>query len=251
MSQEMTDDPSLMLAFGTRRGLKAAESEAARNPAEALIHEVELAEFVSQSHAALLAQEQREVLRRAIFYTLPGNGESVESRFISLYAALESTLTFFRRADEYEILPRAEFAQLERDLKRWLKAHPLLSGAESVRRALIYEKLRELNRFPFAHVYRKFCDAYRVELSDLWPVPGRPEEWPLAEIRHRLVHGDPFQSSPAEALACALEHLRWTVERMLLAVLGWPLERSAVSPSGLYAAGETYLDWRRRRALLA
>jgi hypothetical protein len=71
------------------------------------------------------------------------------------------------------------------------------------------------------------------------------------EIRHRLVHGDPFRSRPARAVECAREHLRWTVCRMILSLLGWPVGRSLVSPAELARAGADYADWREERARLA
>jgi hypothetical protein len=71
------------------------------------------------------------------------------------------------------------------------------------------------------------------------------------EIRHRLVHGDPFQSRPLEALTCAREHLRWVVERMLLSVLGWPVSRSNVSGDYLLAFSRSYTKWETERAKFA
>ncbi len=72
------------------------------------------------------------------------------------------------------------------------------------------------------------------------------------EIRHRLVHGDPFRSRPAAAVECAREHLRWTLARMILSLLNWPVGRSLVSAEALAAgAGDAYTDWRGERARLA
>jgi hypothetical protein len=156
-------------------------------------------------------------------------------------------LTFFRRQDEYKILPAEKFSQLEADLKKWLKQHPVLAK-ETAKRALIYEKFRELNRFPLSHVFGKFCEHYSLDLSDLWPVIGKHAEWPLTEIRHRLVHGDPFPNRPVEALACAQAHLSWVGERMLLSVLGWPIERSNISRKSLQQLGGAYEGWEGERA---
>jgi hypothetical protein len=70
------------------------------------------------------------------------------------------------------------------------------------------------------------------------------------EVRHRLVHGDPFLSRPVEALACAEAHLRWIVERMLLCVLGWPIERSSVSIEYLRSKNQNQ-TWQAERAKFA
>ncbi|HEX8144385.1 MAG TPA: hypothetical protein VF553_17420 [Pyrinomonadaceae bacterium] len=215
-----------------------------------LIDEASVEEFSAVAAHACERAELSDILYRAINFTLQSDGDNLELSFISLYAALESVLTFFRRQDEYEILRAEEFSLLESDLRRWLKQHALLRD-ESVKRGLIYEKIRELNRFPFSYVFKRFCEHYSLDLSDLWPVLGRAEEWPLMEIRHRLVHGDPFLSRPAEALTCARLHLRWVVERMLLSVLGWPISRSNVSPAHLLRMGWMYEEWQSERAKFA
>lgn len=192
--------------------------------------------------------ELNDILDRAITFALQSRNQDLESSFISLFASLESILTFFRRQDDYEILAAKEFGELERDLKKWLKQHPLLAK-EAAKRALIYEKLRELNRFPLGHIFEKFCDHYSLSLADLWPVIGKHADWPLTEIRHRLLHGDPFENRPVEALACARMHLTWVVERMLLSVLGWPVAKSNVSGSAL-KHNKAHEGWREERSKL-
>jgi hypothetical protein len=256
------DDLALILSFAARRraGVEGVEEETSSVEEEtssdaegeatgALIEPDDIGEFVRAAADALAASERREVLRRALDFMTPAPGESVERAFLVLFSALESTLTFARGEDEYEIIPGAEFALLERELKAWLKRQPALA-VDAERRALVYEKTRELNRLPFSRVFARFCERRGVELSDLWPLVGRLDGWPLLEIRHRLVHGDPFAGRPADALRCAAAHLRWTAERMLLAVLGWPFERSNVSPERL-AARREYQSWPEERARLA
>jgi hypothetical protein len=249
------DDLALVLSFAARRrvGVDGVEEETSpgdeASAADALIEPDGLGEFVRAAADALAASARKEVLRRALDFMTPVPGETFERAFLVLFSALESTLTFARGGDEYEIIPGAEFAQLERELKGWLKRQPALA-ADAERRALVYEKTRELNRLPFARVCARFCERRGVELSDLWPLAGPLDGWPLLEIRHRLVHGDPFAERPADALLCACAHLRWTAERMLLAVLGWPVERSNVSPARL-AGRAGYRDWPEERARLA
>lgn len=207
-------------------------------------------EFVAASAPAFADPARADILARALKFALQSGGAPAELSFLGLFAALESTLTYFRREGEYTILPDADFARLEADLKSWLRRHPLLEG-EGARRGLVYEKVRELNRIPFSRVFRGFCERHALDLSDLWPLAGAAEEWPLMEIRHRLVHGDPFTSRPPEAIACAREHLRWTVERMILSALGWPVARSRASAERLARGGRPYAGWREERARLA
>lgn len=217
--------------------------------AEPLIAEVDLEEFLVATTPRDGAQ-LNDILQRAICFALYSGGQSVEASFLSLSAALESVLTFFRRQSDYEILTADEFSELERDLKRWLKQHPALAS-EPAKRALIYEKVPELNRFPVSYVFRSFCGHYCLDLTDLWPVTGKHAEWPLMEVRHRLVHGDRFLSRPEEAMACAQTHLSWVVERMLLTLLGWPIERSNVSADFLQQTRGEHHDWQSERAKFA
>ena len=215
-----------------------------------LIDAVDVDEFLAVATAKLDRAEQSEILVRAIQFQLGSASSDLEISFISLYAALESVLTFFRRQDEFEIFSAAEFSELERDLRKWLKQNPLLAN-DSVKRGLIYEKIRELNRFPFSHVFKTFCEHYSLDLTDLWPLLRTGAEWPLMEIRHRLVHGDPFRSRPVAALACARVHLAWVVERMLLCVLGWPIARSNVSSEYLQSHSNEHQTWQAARAMFA
>ena len=263
------DDPLLILRRFAARGLREqtpdeqnfARQVSARAANEAtggervaydeqLIEPSRIAEFVARSAEIFARGEEASVLRRAVLFTFPTEGESLEISFISLYAALEATLTFFRHQGRYKILAPDEFAALERDLKKWLKGHPLLADRNE-ERALVYEKIRELNRLPFSTVFKKFCAHHALDLDDLWPVLGKPEEWPLTEIRHRLVHGDAFAEKPDDALICARTHLRWTVERMLLSVLGWPVSASRVSADYLSAHAAAHRDWHAARASFA
>lgn len=213
---------------------------------QSLIAEADMEKFLATAQATLGQAASNDILLRAIRFRLDSEATSLEISFISLYAALESILTFFRRQDEFEILGPKEFGELERDLRKWLRQRPSLA-AEPAKRGLIYEKIRELNRFPFSSVFKNFCAHYALDLSDLWPLTGVHADWPLLEIRHRLVHGDPFERRPVEALTCAREHLAWTVERMLLCVLGWPLERSNVSRESLSGIRE-HQAWQAQRA---
>lgn len=231
----MTDHTALLERFARHQRLGVS-----------LIFEEDISQFLTTASNRLEHFEGIEILHRAISFRLDSEASSLEVSFISLSSALESILTFFRRQGEYELIDAKEFTELERDLKKWLKGHPLLAQ-QPAKRALIYEKIRELNRFPFSYNFEKFCEHYSLKLDDLWPVTGKHADWPLTEIRHRLVHGDPFHHRPTEALACARAHLAIVVERMLLSVVGWPIERSNTF---LDIIEPRYERWQEARATL-
>jgi hypothetical protein len=242
----MIEDSVLLRQLALRQ--PAGISEPSESQAS-LINSSDVDEFLLIT-APSASAELDDVLRRAIKFALPLDNGDTEVSFLSLSAALESLLTFFRRQDKSKILAAGDFYKLETDLKKWLKEQPALAK-ESAKRALIYEKLPELNRFPFSSNFRRFCEHYSLDLEDLWPVTGKHAEWPLMEVRHRLVHGDPFVSRPDGAMTCAQMHLTWAVERMLLAVLGWPIERSNVSREALVRTRGEYHNWQSERAKFA
>lgn len=243
---EMNSHNSLLQQLALRRSVGSDDQVSSDHP---LIAAADVDEFLAIALPSESA-ELNDILLRAIGFALQSRNQSVEVSFLSSSAALESVLTFFRRQDKYKILPRAEFSELERDLKKWLKQQPALAS-EPEKRGLIYEKVPELNRFPFSYVFKKFCEHHALDLSDLWPVVGKHAEWPLTEIRHRLVHGDPFLTRPVEALACAQAHLAWVVERMLLSVLSWPIGRSNVSREKLSQISSCHQSWPAERAKFA
>ncbi len=57
----------------------------------------------------------------------------------------------------------------------------------------------------------------QVDNSDLWPVFG--EGLSLSRIRNKLIHG--ILSGDETFLSFARIHLKWIVERCLLAIIGW------------------------------
>jgi hypothetical protein len=101
------------------------------------------------------------------------------------------------------------------------------------RRRLLNAKLDELRRVPFREALDQFRSAYSVNWDDLWPVFDSSKAPSLTTIRNRIVHGNTFNKRQQLAVLSATLHLKWTVERALLAVLGWPLELSKVRPDYL------------------
>jgi hypothetical protein len=232
-----------------RRNISIPSVDDGRRWHNELIDLADMEEFMNVAQTGFDRIEHKVSVRRAINHTIPSSGGTLESLFVSLYAALESLLSYFSEKEQLVILPSEQFRELEGDLKKWLKQHPLLKQSGE-RRGLIYEKIRELNRVSFSAAFKRFCEHYSVDLSDLWPVTGKAGEWPLSEIRNKLVHGATFDYRQDGVLYCASENLKWSVERMLLAVLGWPVSRSRVSPEYLTRVMTMHKNWKAKRELL-
>jgi hypothetical protein len=219
---------------------------------DSLIDMFLLEEFMNVAYSNFVKADWQNLLRRAINYTLPlpQENRTIESSFVTLYSALETTVLYFRRNQSLEtILSEDEWNVLANSLRDWLKTYERLKNRKDLR-TLIYEKLPELNRVSFSSAFKEFCAHYGVDLQDLWNVVGRSLGTPLSEIRNRLVHGDDFLHDQYGVLISATDHLRWTVERMILAVLGWDPARSEVSTEKLSSQIAGRDDWQLARQKL-
>lgn len=124
----------------------------------------------------------------------------------------------------------------------------LFSALES---ALLFADLT-FNLFPKGHRslperWRLFQIKYAVDLSDLWPLVDRTGGITLTQLRNKVAHGQYLNPAQTLALLYAREHLRWTVERVVLSLLGWPVPLSKVHP-GFLGRMHTYRNWRQARA---
>lgn len=93
-----------------------------------LVAEADAAALREAARATLAREGDADVFGRAVGFALDAEGAPPELSFISLYTALESALTFFRRQDDYHLMPGADFARLESDL-RWTAGRMILSVA--------------------------------------------------------------------------------------------------------------------------
>lgn len=205
-------------------------------------------EFMNTVFREFASTEHIESLRRAINYTIPRRGEYVDSSFILLYAALETLVLDYRRKKSLEFIftEKKQFDSLQSELRKWLKQQSAIE-INSKTRGRIYEKLPELNRIAFSTAFNEFCNEYNVNVEDLWPVVGSPKEMPLSEIRNKIVHGDVMDYERRGLLHCARENLRWCVERMILSILRWPVEKSRASNQYLKNAKVTMYNWKQYR----
>lgn len=180
--------------------------------------------FVSTCYTSFLVFENKLALRNAIYAIFPS--QTVELSFLHLFSGLESLILDFRRREDCEyILSKEDFSKLRNHLKKSIKAsdNPKL---EEEQRSSIYKKLGELNRISLEEAFDIFCQKYKLEVSDLWPVFKNNQGVGLADIRNKLIHGDPFPSDLFNPLIIANEHLRFILERSLVAVLGYNVEKT-------------------------
>ena len=225
---------------------------APRSHRDSLIVKADIKDYLDLTCRKLIEVGRNELLLKAINFAIPKEGQIFEGAFMSLYSALETLVLYFRRAHNLEMIFSGNedaWRSLKADLRLWLKQHPQLKD-DKTKRSLLYENLSGLTRVSFRTAFQKFCEFYSVNLDDLWPVVESADGWSLAMIRNKLVHGEYFNRQQLKALLSASEHLRWTVERMILSILGWDVSRSEVSPDKLYYRNQ-YKYWRDDRKLLS
>ena len=215
-----------------------------------LLDDRKVERFIRHAYDFLLGLEDadRILIRQVLQRLLTGYGRQIESAFVALYAALEMLVLRFRRENQMETLfAPDDWKQFEKDLRKYLKSHEMLAN-DRIRRQRVGEKVPELNRVAFGSAFRAFCNApeHSVVVSDLWPLTGKGS---LSELRNELVHGVPFSPPRRRALTTATDHLQWCLERMVLAVMQWPLEDSFVH-ADILSDQVSYIDWRRDQALL-
>ncbi len=208
-------------------------------------------DFIKSAYPNFLSYSEVAALRRAINFIIPSGRETIDGGFMVMYSALEMLVLHFRRKEGLEfIFPKKRF---EKHVRKSLKEHIEqlnVADLDTDRKQMMKEKLSELNRVSFATAFNDFCNHYSVNLDDLWSVIGDGEGIPLSQLRNKLVHGEHFDDRHYGALIYAKGHLQWVIQRIILGILGWSVDKSNVSPDRLknmYA----YQRWRDDRNILS
>ena len=189
--------------------------------------------FLTQCYNAFVSHPNKNALRGAIRSLVPGRTQVFEESFLALFSGLERLILDYRRRENLEFaLPMHRWSKLKKKLRDSVKASddPKLSREE---RSFIYSKIDELNRVPLRAAFDRFCTNHGVDLSDLWPVFASRREVSLSDIRNWLIHGESFPKECQDALCIAHDNLRWTIERMVIKILGWSVEITEVKPGFL------------------
>lgn len=218
-----------------------------------LIEKKDFDEFIRTVYDSFIEIEQNDLIREALHALIPHASGTIESNFLSLCSALESAVLHFRRQNDLEYIfgsKSKDWKKLKDDLKNFIESHELLERNDQSRK-LICRKLEELKRIPFGTAFVKLINNHSIRLDDLWPVSNRRGGACLSDIRNMLAHGEVFDPTQSKSLMVATEHLRWTVERILLTLLGWDISRSYVRPEFLSTRIEFNKKWKHDRELLS
>lgn len=219
-----------------------------------LISKEHIAEFLQVTYRRLIDLMRHDLIRQAINYAIPREGRTVESSFITLYSALETIVLYFRRQQNLEtVFSSSEddlWKLLQKDLREFFRVHPVLRD-DKTKRMRLYDNMTALRRVSFRTAFEECCRFYSVDVSDLWPVTGSKDGWSLSVVRNKLVHGEHFNAAQRGAVGAAKSHLQWTVERLLLAILGWDISKSSVDAGYLSRNNGDYIEWKSDQRILS
>jgi hypothetical protein len=186
--------------------------------------------FMRDAYKGFIAFPDKDILRRIMNFVIPNDKGTIESEFVTLYSALEMLVSHYRKNKDLEfILKSNQFNKVRKKLKTSIEELKL----QPIQMKRMQEKLSELNRVSFSTAFEQFCKNYKVNLQDLWSITDNSDGITLSQIRNRLVHGEHFTYEETRALPFAKDQLRWTVERMILGVLKFPVSKTLIHSSCL------------------
>lgn len=207
---------------------------------DVLVDLIDFHEFmkVATSTFSRFNTDEKQLLRQAIYNTLPRSGRTVESNLLSYFSSIESVVLFHRRDKDLELTvsKKKNWEKLEKALRKVVRENESLFPTPEHMEMLI-KMLPLLKRVPLQEAFRSFVNESKIDLTDLWPVFGPADGETLSDVRNRLIHGDSFLDERFTSLCHAMDNMECTAKRLILSILGWDVARSNISKRVLSARG--------------
>ena len=141
--------------------------------------------------------------------------ETGESEFLSLFISLEALLHLYaKKLKKTRHFNGDIWENISAEIKRVINDVKFLGVNQ---KTMMINKMGVFNQPSNKSLYDDFCKEMKVDNADLWPLFGNGLS--LSKIRNKLIHGMQFDYLPF--LSYAIIHLKWTIERCLLAIIGW------------------------------
>lgn len=229
---QASDHKDLVMYYRGEFTFPSGESEPSFD--QGLVWLKDFEEFLRICYPAFLGFSDQSAIRKAIISVVPGRKKVLEESFLSLFAGLEALILAFRKKKKLElVVPAPEDWEPIRKIIKKNIFKSIKQQLSKEQRCYIYRKLDELNRISLSTAFEKFCEHYDIDLSDLWPLFRTGDIVGLSDIRNKLIHGDKLSDEFHDALWVAEENLRFMVERILMKILGFPVDKTEVSPDFL------------------
>lgn len=151
------------------------------------------------------------------FYILASRDLNIETKFSLFFLCLEKLKDLHAKEQKLEtIIDKSDFKKFAKSL-RSTADQILCEHAESVREEM-KKKIPDLNRYSFASLLEQLLKKYNVEWKDLYPSEHN-DRIHFIQTRNEMFHSS--TSIAPEQIARECERLKITVQRLLLAILGW------------------------------
>ena len=185
-------------------------------------------------------------LKQAIYFALHGQARGIEDSFVMLFAGIETLLNMFQSAKDGDPpVPEEQWEPLFDSVSTALGTQRTFLDLPDNNKARLLDNIHGANHAFFSGRFERMCSSRKIDLTDLWPMLGGKNS--LYAVRNRIVHGRVFSSDQELfRVISAKFHLLWTLERSILCVLGWPVERSRSSTKslcGMTLYGSWRADW--------
>jgi hypothetical protein len=165
-------------------------------------------------------------------------GKTAESQFLSLFMSLEALLHLYskKKHNTKHFKTPDDWKHFYAHIKKAIDGFQFFNN--DIRDEML-NKIGIFNQISINSLYYDFCKTFQTDNSDLWPVFGSGLS--LYNIRNKLIHG--IQSGDELFLIYANTHLKWIVERCLLAIIGWKNDNN-VDPD-ILRKYNPYREWRQ------
>jgi len=194
-----------------------------------LVRKKHASDFLNHSITTYVNSPHHDALRNAINTLLLPSGMVLEMTFLAYFQALECLILSFRRLNGLELTFNDEqFKEIKRKIKKSIDSSII---PDPSKRMLIKEKIDELNRPSIKNVTTIFFNEINIITSDLWPLFDSIETTGLSTLRNKIIHGDTLPKEAFEHLIAACEHARVYIQRIILNLLHWDLDKSNISVS--------------------
>ena len=207
-------------------------------------------QFMNKAVPKVATNSHSAALKQAIYFALHGQSKGIGDSFVMLFAGIETLVNEFEPVKNVEPpVPKKEWQALAESLTQTLENHQKFHTLPRDTQARVLNNVKASNQVSFPDRFKKISASQKIDLSDLWPMVGAKSS--LYAVRNRIVHGRIFSNDQEWfRVISAKFHLLWTLERSILAILEWPVERSRTSNRSL-AAMTLYRNWRADREYFA
>jgi len=223
-----------------------APSEEEADVDNTLISLRDIEEFLNASVQKFGSLPDSGALKQAIYFALHGQARGIEDSFVMLFAGIETLLNMFQSAKDGDPpVPEEQWEPLFDSISTALGTQRTFLGLPDNNKARLLDNIHGANHAFFSGRFERMCSSKKIDLTDLWPMLGGKGS--LYAVRNRIVHGRVFSSEQEWFRVVSSKfHLLWTLERSILCILEWPVERSRSSTKSL--CGMTlYSTWRADR----